>query len=65
MKSFYLYILSAIVFLAAIVLTDATFWADIVDYVDSVIAFRQGGNYKFGDFGHLFWRPLGWFIWSA
>jgi len=64
MKSFYLYIFAAIVFFAAILLTDAIFWADTSDYVDSAIAFQEGGNYNFWEFGHLFWRPLGWVVWS-
>ncbi len=24
------------------------------------VAFRQGKEYNFCEFGHLFWRPLGW-----
>lgn len=52
------------IFIAAVALTDANFWADSADYVDSVIAFRLGENYNFWEFGHLFWRPFGSFIWS-
>lgn len=65
MKSFFPYIFCAIVFLIAVILTDAVFWADSADYVDSVAAFQQGKNYHFWEFGHLFWRPLGWLVWSV
>lgn len=64
MKSYFPYISGAIIFLVAIILTDAVFWADSADYVDSVVAFQQGKNYNFWEFGHLFWRPSGWFGWS-
>jgi hypothetical protein len=64
MKSFFPYIFGALIFLIAIVLTDAVFWADSADYVDSLVAFQQNQNYNFWEFGHLFWRPLGWFVWS-
>jgi hypothetical protein len=64
MKSFFPYIFGALIFLFAIVLTDPVFWADSADYVDSVVAFQQNQNYNFWEFGHLFWRPLGWFFWS-
>jgi hypothetical protein len=52
------------IFFAAVSLTEANFWADSADYVDSVIAFRLGENYNFWEFGHLFWRPFGSFTWS-
>lgn len=64
MKAYFPYIFGAAIFLFAVVLTDAIFWADAADYVDSVVAFEQGKNYNFWEFGHLFWRPLGWFAWS-
>lgn len=64
MKAFLPYIFGASIFLAAVLITDANFWADSADYVDSVIAFRTGRNYNFWEFGHLFWRPFGSFIWS-
>ena len=64
MKSFYPYIFGAAVFLLAVLLTDAVFWADTADYVDSVVAFQRGQNYNFWEFGHLFWRPAGWLAWS-
>ncbi len=64
MKAFFPYIFGTAIFFAAVVLTDANFWADSADYVDSVIAFRLGKDYNFWEFGHLFWRPFGWFVWS-
>jgi len=64
MKSFFPYIFTAIIFLIAVILTDAVFWADSADYVDSVVAFQQGKDYNFWEFGHLFWRPSGWLVWS-
>lgn len=43
-------------------LTGAFFMADTVDYVVSAVRHEQGVNWMFWDFRHLFWRPLGWFI---
>lgn len=63
-KPYLPYIWGAIIFFAAVILTDAVFWADTADYVDSVINFQQGHNYNFWEFGHLFWRPSGWLGWS-
>ena len=63
MKSVFPYMFGATIFLISIGLTDAVFWADSADYVDSVIAFQQNVNYNFWEFGHLFWRPLGWLVW--
>lgn len=60
----YFYFSVALVYLIAIVLTDGHYWGDSADYVDSVISYEQGDYYHFWDFGHLFWRPLGWAIWS-
>lgn len=64
MKSISPYIFGAIIFVAAIIFTDAAYWGDSADYVDSVVNFQQGGNYHFWEFGHLFWRPVGWFVWT-
>src|SRR5215510_1250361 len=33
---------------------------DTTDYVDSIFAHQQGRYLQFWEFGHLFWRPLGW-----
>jgi len=33
---------------------------DSVDYVDSISAYNEGRYLQFWEFGHLFWRPLGW-----
>lgn len=48
------------VYLFATLVTDAFFMADTADYVDSIAAFDDGADYKFWEFGHLLWRPLGW-----
>lgn len=64
MKKHLPYIFGALIFTFAVVVTDAVFWADTADYVDSAIAFRADRDYHFWEFGHLFWRPLGWFVWS-
>ncbi|HYG80153.1 MAG TPA: glycosyltransferase family 39 protein, partial [Pyrinomonadaceae bacterium] len=48
------------VYLLATLFTDAHFMADTADYVDSVAAYERGVNYDFWEFGHLFWRPIGW-----
>lgn len=52
-------------FLLATVLTDATLMGDTSDYVDSVVAYDAGRYYKFWEFGHLVWRPLGWLTFRA
>ncbi|HEY0376150.1 MAG TPA: hypothetical protein VGC87_04265 [Pyrinomonadaceae bacterium] len=48
------------VYLLATLFTDAYFMADTADYVDSIAAYDRGLYYDFWEFGHLFWRPLGW-----
>ena len=50
------------VYVLATWLTDAAFMGDTEDYVDSAVAFRNGVDYRFWEFGHLFWRPLGWLL---
>lgn len=62
---YYLYLFIALFYIAAVVLTDGRYWGDTSDYVDSVLAYAEGRNYRFWDFGHLFWRPLGWFVWNT
>lgn len=42
--------------------TGSFFMADTVDYVTSALRHEQGAYYEFWDFRHLFWRPLGWFL---
>ncbi|MEP6925632.1 MAG: hypothetical protein ABI954_14290 [Pyrinomonadaceae bacterium] len=64
MKSISLYIFGALIFVFAVTFTDAKYWGDSADYVDSVIFFEHGKNYNFWEFGHLLWRPLGWLVWT-
>ncbi len=64
MKPSTLYLVIAVICIFAITATDSVFWADSADYVDSIIAFQQGKDYEFVEFGHLLWRPLGWALWS-
>lgn len=59
------YVFSAILFIAAVFLTSSTYWGDTQDYVDSLLTYLEGGQYRFIDFGHLFWRPLGWVVWTS
>lgn len=48
------------IYVLATLLTNAYFMADTYDYVDSIVSYAGGGYYDFWEFGHLFWRPLGW-----
>jgi hypothetical protein len=50
------------VYVLATLVTVGYFMADTADYVDSIVAFTLGRNYDFWEFGHLFWRPLGWLL---
>lgn len=54
-----------LVYLLATSLTDAHFMADTADYVDSIAARASGTFYDYWEFGHLFWRPLGWLFYKA
>ena len=54
-----------IVYLLATALTGAFFMADTADYVESVLRYERGANYYFWEFGHLYWRPLGWLLLRA
>lgn len=56
------YVLVVTVYVVTTILTNAYFMADTPDYVDSIVAFAGGRYYDFWEFGHLFWRPLGWFL---
>lgn len=52
-------------YLAATWLTDPYFMGDTWAYVESVLAHQQGFDHlhttnSFWEFGHLYWRPLGW-----
>ena len=42
--------------------TNAHFMADTADYLDSIVSFTGGRYYDFWEFGHLFFRPLGWLL---
>ncbi|MBL8187203.1 MAG: hypothetical protein JNK38_04305 [Acidobacteria bacterium] len=50
------------IYLLATLATDAFFMGDANDYVESILAYRQGHNLYFWEFGHLLWRPFGWFM---
>lgn len=52
------------VYLLATLFTSAHFMADTADYVDSIVSFAGGRYYDFWEFGHLFWRPLGWLLYD-
>lgn len=52
------------IYLLATLFTNAYFMADTTDYVDSIVSFVAGRNYDFWEFGHLFWRPLGWLLYA-
>lgn len=43
-------------------LTDAAFVGDAPDYVRMILASVGGDPRHFWDFGHLLWRPLGWWL---
>jgi hypothetical protein len=58
------YALLPAVYLLATLFTNADFMADTTDYVDSIASFVGGRNYEFWEFGHLFWRPLGWLLYA-
>lgn len=49
-------------FVLATLFTDAHFFGDTADYVDSIIAYAAGRDYWFWEFGHVLWRPLGWAV---
>lgn len=49
-----------LVYVVATFFTGAHFMADTVDYVESVLK-----SVEFWEFGHLFWRPLGWLIYQV
>src|ERR687884_662432 len=49
-----------LVYAVATWLTGAAFMGDTDDYVDSAVSYFNGIDYRFWEFGHLFWRPAGW-----
>lgn len=51
-----------VMYLLATLATDAFFMGDANDYVESILAYRQGHNLYFWEFGHLLWRPFGWLM---
>jgi energy-converting hydrogenase Eha subunit E len=48
-----------VAYLLATVCTGAFFMGDTADYVESVLK-----DVEFWEFGHLFWRPLGWLLYQ-
>jgi hypothetical protein len=48
---------AALAYLLATALTGAHFWGDSIDYAEGALT-----GHEFWDFGHLFWRPLGWLL---
>ena len=40
--------------------TGAHFMADTREYATHILEYQHGVANKLWDFGHLFWRPLGW-----
>ncbi len=56
------YVVVLAVYILTTLFTNAYFMADTYDYVDSIVAFAAGRYYDFWEFGHLFWRPLGWVL---
>ena len=65
LRDHYHWLLVIIAYFVAIFLTTGYFWADAADYVSSVVAFHEGRNASFIEFGHLLWRPLGWLLWTS
>jgi hypothetical protein len=54
------YGLIAVVYIFATWFTKPWLMGDTTDYVDSIFAHQHGRYLQFWEFGHLFWRPLGW-----
>jgi 4-amino-4-deoxy-L-arabinose transferase-like glycosyltransferase len=52
--------LIVVAYLLATWFTNPWLMGDTVDYADSVLAYDHGRFLQFWEFGHLFWRPLGW-----
>lgn len=58
------HLVAVLVYFLAALFTSAYFMADTSDYVDSILAYVNGRDYDFWEFGHLFWRPLGTLVFS-
>jgi hypothetical protein len=58
------YGLLLVVYCLATWFTNPWLMGDTVDYVNSIVAFDNGYNVQFWEFGHLFWRPLCWLIYK-
>ena len=56
------YGLIVVVYCVGTYVTSPWLMGDTVDYVSSIIAFDKGQYLQFWEFGHLFWRPLGWLL---
>jgi hypothetical protein len=56
------YALISGVYIFATWMTSSFSPGDTSDYVASIMEHMRGGSPDFWDFGHLFWRPLGWLI---
>jgi hypothetical protein len=54
------YVYISVVYIFVTWLTRPFFQGDTLDYVGSIVAHTRGKYYEFWDFGHLFWRPIGW-----
>jgi len=58
------HLVAVLVYFLAALFTSAYFMADTADYLDSILAYVNGRDYDFWEFGHLFWRPLGALLFS-
>jgi len=48
-----------LLYIFATVFTTAHFMADTIDFAAAIVAFTNGREYFFWEFGHVLWRPLG------
>jgi 4-amino-4-deoxy-L-arabinose transferase-like glycosyltransferase len=55
----------AAVYVLATLVTYANYLADSADYVESIAARVNGNDHYFWEFGHLYWRPLGWLLYTV
>ncbi|MGH9900997.1 MAG: hypothetical protein ACRD68_04060, partial [Pyrinomonadaceae bacterium] len=51
-----------VAYVLATAFTNSAFMGDSNDYVESVMSFMSGAGHNFWEFGHLYWRPLGWLL---
>jgi hypothetical protein len=61
-KSLRAYLTWSAVYALVTYLTGAYFMADTIDYVGDVNSYQLGIKDRLWEFGHLFWRPLGWIL---